>query len=121
MFIFIRRGDVSMTWRCSDGVCGGGSGDVCAGGVGFGGHRLGRDRRACGGGAVTGVLTAAGDEVSMAVASLFSGHGQAFQALGAQASATSVVVAAAAALPWAASAPPWRPLAAREVTPASTH
>jgi hypothetical protein len=35
----------------------------------------------------TGVLAAAEDEVSAAVASLFSGHGQAFQALGAQAAA----------------------------------
>jgi len=32
-------------------------------------------------------VAAAGDEVSAAVASLFSGHGQAFQALGAQAAA----------------------------------
>jgi len=35
----------------------------------------------------TGVLAAGADEVSVAVASLFSGHGQAFQALGAQAAA----------------------------------
>ena len=35
----------------------------------------------------TAVVAAAGDEVSAAVASLFSGHGQAFQALGAQAAA----------------------------------
>ena len=35
----------------------------------------------------TGVLTAAEDEVSAAIASLFSAHGQGFQALGAQAAA----------------------------------
>ncbi len=35
----------------------------------------------------TGVLVAAGDEVSAAIASLFSGHAQAFQALSAQAAA----------------------------------
>ena len=35
----------------------------------------------------TGVLVAAGDEVSAAIAKLFSGHGQAFQALSAQAAA----------------------------------
>ena len=35
----------------------------------------------------TAVVAAAGDEVSAAVASLFSGHGQAFQALGALAAA----------------------------------
>ena len=35
----------------------------------------------------TGVLAAAEDEVSAAIASLFSGHGQAFQALSAQAAA----------------------------------
>ena len=33
----------------------------------------------------TAVVAAAGDEVSAAIASLFSGHGQGFQALGAQA------------------------------------
>ena len=33
----------------------------------------------------TGVLAAAGDEVSAAIAALFSGHGQAFQALSSQA------------------------------------
>ena len=35
----------------------------------------------------TGILAAAEDEVSAAIASLFSGHAQAFQALGAQAAA----------------------------------
>src|SRR5690348_14354821 len=35
----------------------------------------------------TAVIAAAEDEVSAAIASLFSGHGKAFQALGAQASA----------------------------------
>ena len=35
----------------------------------------------------TGVLAAGADEVSAAVASLFAGHGQAFQALSAQAAA----------------------------------
>ena len=35
----------------------------------------------------TGVLAAAGDEVSAAIAALFSGHGQAFQALSSQAAA----------------------------------
>jgi PE family len=38
-------------------------------------------------GPTTAVLAAAEDEVSAAVASLFSGHGQAFQALSAQAAA----------------------------------
>jgi PE family protein len=33
----------------------------------------------------TGVLAAAGDEVSAAIAAVFSAHGQGFQALGAQA------------------------------------
>ena len=35
----------------------------------------------------TGILAAAEDEVSAAIAALFSGHGQAYQGLGAQASA----------------------------------
>src|SRR5208337_3233007 len=35
----------------------------------------------------TGVVVAAGDEVSAAIASLFSGHAEAYQALGAQAAA----------------------------------
>jgi len=35
----------------------------------------------------TGVLAAAGDEVSAAIAAVFSAHGQGFQALGAQATA----------------------------------
>ena len=35
----------------------------------------------------TAVVAAAGDEVSAAIASLFSGHGQAFQSLSAQAAA----------------------------------
>ena len=35
----------------------------------------------------TGILAAAEDEVSVAIASLFSGHAQAYQALGAQAAA----------------------------------
>ena len=35
----------------------------------------------------TAVMAAAGDEVSAAIASLFSGHGQQFQALSAQAAA----------------------------------
>ena len=38
-------------------------------------------------GPTTGMLAAGADEVSAAVASLFSGHGQAFQALSAQAAA----------------------------------
>ncbi|WP_139830841.1 PE family protein, partial [Mycobacterium paraense] len=38
-------------------------------------------------GSTTGVLAAAADEVSGAIAALFSGHGQAYQALGAQAAA----------------------------------
>ena len=38
-------------------------------------------------GPTTAVVAAAGDEVSAAIASLFSGHGQAFQAFGAQAAA----------------------------------
>ncbi|MCV7100711.1 PE family protein, partial [Mycobacterium palustre] len=38
-------------------------------------------------GATTEVLAAAGDEVSGAIAALFSGHGQAYQALGARAAA----------------------------------
>src|ERR1700756_1274283 len=38
-------------------------------------------------GPTTAVMAAAGDEVSAAIASLFSGHGRAFQALHAQAAA----------------------------------
>src|SRR5262249_47011961 len=36
-------------------------------------------------GATTGLLAAGGDEVSAAIAALFSGHGQAFHAISAQA------------------------------------
>src|ERR1700751_1409261 len=42
---------------------------------------------AVGAGPTTGVLAAAADEVSTAIATLFSGHGQAFHALSAQAAA----------------------------------
>ncbi|MEK0493531.1 PE family protein, partial [Mycobacterium ulcerans] len=38
-------------------------------------------------GATTGVMAAADDEVSVAIAALFSGHGQAYQAISAQAAA----------------------------------
>ncbi|MEK1205819.1 PE family protein, partial [Mycobacterium ulcerans] len=38
-------------------------------------------------GATTSVTAAAGDEVSVAIAALFSGHGQAYQTLSAQANA----------------------------------
>src|ERR1700758_5589669 len=38
-------------------------------------------------GPTTGVLAAAGDEVSAAIAALFSGHGQAFQELSSQVAA----------------------------------
>ena len=72
----------------SDVVCGGGPGVRGFGGVGSVEYRFGADRRAYGGrGPTTAVLAAAGDEVSAAIASLFSGHGQAFQALSAEAAA----------------------------------
>ena len=54
----------------------------------------------------TGVLAAGADEVSVSVASLFSGQGQAFQALGAQAAAFhSQFVQAFSGTGWAAWVP----------------
>ena len=58
------------------------------GGNGFKGYRLDAQRRQGGrGDQTTGVLAAAEDEVSAAIAAVFSAHGQGFQALGAQAAA----------------------------------
>jgi hypothetical protein len=63
-------------------------------------------------GPTTAVLAAGADEVSAAVASLFSGHAQAFQQLSAQAAA---FVMPSSWRPWAGRGVPMRPL--RRPTP----
>ena len=88
-----------MWFSYSPAMCrrtGGGSYVVCGGGPGVGGFAgLGSVQHGSGltaahaaaAGPTTAVVAAAGDEVSAAIASLFSGHGQAFQALHAQTAA----------------------------------
>ena len=71
-----------------DVVCDRSAGDGGHGGTGSGQHRVDDQRGQRGvGGPTTGVLAAAGDEVSSAIAAAFSAYGQGFQALGAQAAA----------------------------------
>ena len=79
----------SMTGsEVSDVVCDRGAGIGGGGGFGCGGHRLVVERgQRDGGGPTTTVVAAAEDEVSAAIASLFSGHAQEYQALSAQAAA----------------------------------
>ena len=77
-------------WEVSDVVCSGGVGGAEHGSNGFGESRVFSQRGQRGGGDPDdGVLAAAEDEVSAAIAALFSAHGQGFQALSAQAAATA--------------------------------
>ncbi|WP_373201919.1 PE family protein, partial [Mycobacterium marinum] len=69
-----------MGWETCDVVCGGNTGHA---GIG---SSVGAANTAAVG-ATTGVMAAADDEVSVAIAALFSGHGQAYQAISAQAAA----------------------------------
>lgn len=72
----------------SDVVCIGDAGDGGSGSKQFGADRLDVERGQCrGAGPDHRVLAAGADEVSAAVASLFSGHAQAYQTLGTQAAA----------------------------------
>ena len=72
----------------SDGVSDRSTGDVSGRRSGCCGYRFVAECSHRGGcSPTTAVIAAAGDEVSAAIASLFSGHAQAYQALGAQAAA----------------------------------
>ena len=74
-------------WEASNVVfCDRSAEDVGGGGNGSVHHRLGPQRRPHSAAAArtTGILVAAEDEVSAAIAAVFSAHGQGFQALGAQ-------------------------------------
>ena len=72
----------------SDVVSHRGAGDPGFGGNGFGQYRWNAQCRKCGGGYHDdGVIPAAADEVSAAIAAVFGAHAQGFQALSAQAAA----------------------------------